>query len=96
MTRPILIIEDDTITANVYSNRFRVEGFQVEVAPDGEAGLALVKSFAPDIVTCDLMMPKRNGVEVITALRADPATRSIPTHRPPRESRPSRNIPGGA
>lgn len=78
LMKKILIIEDDTITANVYSNRFRVEGFQVEVAPDGEAGLALVKSFAPDIVTCDLMMPKRNGVEVITALRADPATRSIP------------------
>jgi CheY-like chemotaxis protein len=76
--KKILIIEDDTITANVYSNRFRVEGFQVEVAPDGEAGLALVKSFEPDIVTCDLMMPRRNGVEVITALRADPTTRSLP------------------
>jgi CheY-like chemotaxis protein len=76
--KKILIIEDDTITANVYSNRFRVEGFQVEVAADGEAGLAAVRSFQPDIITCDLMMPKRNGVEVIRAIRADPSISSIP------------------
>jgi CheY-like chemotaxis protein len=76
--KKILIIEDDTITANVYSNRFRVDGFQVEVASDGEAGLAAARSFAPDVITCDLMMPKRNGVEVIKAIRADPTTSSIP------------------
>jgi CheY-like chemotaxis protein len=76
--KKILIIEDDTITANVYSNRFRVEGFQVEVAADGEAGLAAVRSFQPDVITCDLMMPKRNGVEVIRAIRADPSISSIP------------------
>ena len=42
--KKILIIEDDQIVANVYRNKFTVEGFQVEIALDGEAGLELVKS----------------------------------------------------
>ena len=51
----VLIIEDDEIVANIYRNKFSGEGYKVEVAADGEAGLQLVESFRPDAVVLDLI-----------------------------------------
>lgn len=76
--KKMLIIEDDKIVGNIYRHRFQVEGYQVALAPDGEAGLAAVKSLKPDLVILDLMLPKLNGVEVLKQLRADEATRTLP------------------
>jgi CheY-like chemotaxis protein len=76
--KKILIIEDDQIVANVYRNKFTVEGFQVEIALDGEAGLELVKTFRPDAVVLDLMLPKVTGVEVMKKIRSDPESGKVP------------------
>src|ERR1051325_6655542 len=76
--KKMLIIEDDKIVGNIYRHRFQVEGYQVALASDGEAGLAAVKSLKPDLVILDLMLPKLNGVEVLKQLRADEATRTLP------------------
>src|SRR5262249_5661417 len=59
----ILIIEDDQIVANIYRNKFSIEGFQVEIAHDGAAGLETIRSFRPDAVVLDLMLPKMTGVD---------------------------------
>ena len=48
--KKILIIEDDQVVANIYRNKFSVEGYQVEMAFDGQAGLRSVRSFRPDAV----------------------------------------------
>ncbi len=77
MTR-ILIIEDDRLVANIYRNKLTVEGFQVEVAHDGEAGLQSIKTLRPDVVLLDLMLPKLTGVEILRAMRAMPETSAIP------------------
>src|SRR6184192_2674603 len=53
--KKILIVEDDQIVANIYRNKFSVDGFQVEVALDGQVGLEMVRSFRPDAVILDLM-----------------------------------------
>ena len=45
--KKILIIEDDQIVANVYRNKLAVEGYQAEVAPDGETGLKMMRVFKP-------------------------------------------------
>lgn len=74
----ILIIEDDQIVANIYRNKFSIEGFQVEVAGDGHLGLQLVHSFRPDAVILDLMLPKMTGVELMKKLRAEPAFEHLP------------------
>lgn len=74
----VLIIEDDEIVANIYRNKFLVEGYRVEVANDGESGLELVKRFRPDAVILDLMLPKISGIEVMKALRAQPALDKLP------------------
>ena len=76
--KKMLIIEDDQIVGNIYRHKFQVEGFQVSLATDGEAGAAAVKEIQPDVVILDLMLPKLNGVEILKKMRAEPTTKSIP------------------
>jgi DNA-binding response OmpR family regulator len=74
----ILIIEDDQIVANVFRNKFALEGFQAETAPDGEVGLELVDSFRPDAVLLDLILPKLTGLEVMRKIRAKKDFEKLP------------------
>jgi len=74
----LLLIEDDEIVANNYRNKFAVEGFQVEIAPDGETGLELVKTFAPDVIILDLMLPGISGVDVLKHIRAQETSNKLP------------------
>ncbi len=76
--KKVLIIEDNQLVANLYANRFKVEGFQVRIAPDGQAGLDLVRNFQPDALILDLMLPKVTGVELMKKIRADPGLERLP------------------
>jgi DNA-binding response OmpR family regulator len=78
MKKKILLIEDDQIFANVYRNKFLLEGFEVDVAHDGEVGLEKVRSFLPDVVVLDLMLPKLPGVDVIKRIRLDSDLQQLP------------------
>ena len=69
--KKVLIIEDDQIVANIYRNKLSVEGFKVEIALDGESGLATMREFRPDALLLDLMLPKVTGVELMKLLRAE-------------------------
>jgi len=77
--KKILIIEDDQIVANVYRNKLTVEGYRTETAPDGETGLKLLRTFKPQIVILDLMLPGISGVEVIKEIRKDIEFSKVPT-----------------
>ncbi len=70
--KKILFIEDDQVVANVYRNKLAVEGYQVEVAVDGEAGLRLLRTFQPHVIILDLMLPGISGVDVIKEVRSEP------------------------
>ena len=61
--KKILIIEDDQIVANVYRNKLTVQGYQTEIALDGETGLKTMRTLQPDLIVLDLMLPKMSGVE---------------------------------
>ena len=74
----ILIIEDDQIVANVYRNKLTVEGYKVEVANDGEAGLRIMRTFRPEIVILDLMLPTISGVDVIREIRSEAGFEKVP------------------
>jgi DNA-binding response OmpR family regulator/HPt (histidine-containing phosphotransfer) domain-containing protein len=76
--KKILIIEDDQIVANIYRNKFSVEGFKVEIALDGEVGFEMVQSFKPDAVILDLMLPKITGVDLMKKIRAEPDFKTLP------------------
>jgi CheY-like chemotaxis protein len=76
--KKMLIIEDDQIVGSIYLRKFQSEGFQVELATDGEAGLAATLKSKPDVVILDLMLPKLSGVEVLKRIRAEPTTQKLP------------------
>ncbi len=76
--RKLLLIEDDRIISGIYQRKFTSDGFQVEVASDGERGMELIQSFRPDIVVLDIMLPKVNGLEVLKAIRQDPDFVALP------------------
>lgn len=74
----ILIIEDDLTLRNVLSEFLETEGFSVGVASDGEEGLTMIKEFNPDIVLLDIILPKKNGFEVLKEVRNSEEKLSIP------------------
>jgi DNA-binding response OmpR family regulator len=76
--KKILIIEDDQIVANIYRNKFSIEGYQVEIALDGQSGMDLLHSFRPDAVILDLMLPKITGVDFMKQIRATPDFAKLP------------------
>ncbi|HXR04293.1 MAG TPA: response regulator [Verrucomicrobiae bacterium] len=76
--KKILIIEDDLIVANVYRNKLSVEGYQAEIAPDGENGLKTMRTYKPDLIVLDLMLPKMSGVDVIHEVRGESEFSKLP------------------
>lgn len=72
----VLVIEDDPSIAIGLRINLESEGYLVDVAEDGDAGLALARSSNPDLIVLDVMLPKRNGLEVLHELRAE--GRSMP------------------
>ncbi|MBI5629990.1 MAG: response regulator [Elusimicrobia bacterium] len=75
--RKILVVDDNTVFVDMVSMVFD-EDYEVLRAEDGEKGLTLARSRAPDIILLDIMMPKVSGMEMLRALQADMETRSIP------------------
>ena len=73
MSHKILIVDDEPNIVISLEFLMKKEGFEVAVAGDGEAALAQVAAFQPDLILLDVMMPKKSGFEVCESLRADPA-----------------------
>jgi len=71
MNRSVLIIEDDNRIADWIKIYFERAGYVAEIAHDGEAGLSLARSLAPDLIVLDLMLPRLDGMEVCRILRRE-------------------------
>ena len=67
----VLIVEDDAAMATALKDGFTYEGYDVELARDGEAGLKLARAGAPDVVVLDVMLPKMSGLDVCKRLRSE-------------------------
>ncbi|MBI4589424.1 MAG: response regulator, partial [Candidatus Rokubacteria bacterium] len=79
MGRPlVLVVEDDPKTVELLRFSLSREGFRVEEAPDGEQALAKARALQPFLVTLDILLPKKDGWEVLKELKGDPTTRDIP------------------
>lgn len=74
----VLVVDDEDNIIELIRLGLRYEGFQVEVASDGEQGIALAQRIDPDLVILDVMMPGIDGLEVCRRLRANPTTRDVP------------------
>jgi DNA-binding response OmpR family regulator len=74
----ILVAEDDPVTARFVGSLLKEHGYDVLVADDGDHALELAAEAAPDLIVSDLVMPYRDGFEVLRTLRSDPRFRAIP------------------
>jgi DNA-binding response OmpR family regulator len=74
----ILIIEDDSFLLSMYAAKFELENFQVLLAQDGDKGLKLALKEIPDIILLDIILPEKDGFEVLKGLRADEKTKDMP------------------
>lgn len=74
----VLVVDDDPVIQRLLRVNFEMEGYGVLIAGSGADGVAQARSAHPDIVILDVMMPGMDGLEVATALKADPATAAIP------------------
>jgi phosphoribosyl 1,2-cyclic phosphodiesterase/CheY-like chemotaxis protein len=73
----ILIIDDDSALRALLGQLLRQSGWEVLEAEDGDVGIQLAKSRRPEVVLCDLLMPRCNGFQVCRCLRAEPGLRHL-------------------
>lgn len=71
----ILLIEDEPDLSDLFSTSLKKAGFTVEVIKDGANALDLVKKIKPDLVLLDLIMPKKDGYEVLKEVKCNEATK---------------------
>ncbi len=69
MTYKLLIVDDEKDIVETLQSRLHKEGYEIVVAFDGEEALLKVKNDNPDIILLDLMLPKRNGFDVLKEIR---------------------------
>lgn len=74
----ILVVDDQLDFAGIVQQNLEKEGFEVEVAYDGDEGLEKVKAHPPDAIVLDVMMPGKDGYQVCSELKADAQYAEIP------------------
>ncbi len=77
MALRVLCVDDDQPQLTIISAVLRKEGYEVECALDGLAGLEKARSFKPHLIILDVMMPGMNGYQVCKRLQSDPETAKI-------------------
>jgi DNA-binding response OmpR family regulator len=76
--RKILIIEDNEDVRENTADLLELSGYEVAACPDGDSGIRKAKSFNPDLIICDIMMPGLDGYQVLETLQKDRKTAGIP------------------
>lgn len=76
--KKVLFIEDESALQRAATQILSEEGYQVLSALDGEIGLRLAREEMPDLILLDIILPKKDGFEVLGELKSDSATKNIP------------------
>lgn len=76
--KKILIIEDDLFLGDVLTQKLINEGFETVLARDGLEGFEKIKSFKPDLILLDIILPRMNGYEILEKKQKDPSIVNIP------------------
>jgi|SRR5262245_36470170 len=72
MTERILVVDDDSATADTLARLIRTLGYEAKAVYGGEAAVELISEFEPDMALIDIGMPKRNGYDTVASIRQQP------------------------
>lgn len=75
--KKVMIVEDDTVLANALSLALEDQGYQISLATDGEEAERMIVQEVPDLILLDLLLPIKNGFEVLKVVRQNPDTKDI-------------------
>lgn len=78
MKKKILVIEDDLNILKNIKNILEEENYEVATAEDGLVGVKLASEFLPDLIVCDIALPKKNGYEILENISSNKNTNKIP------------------
>lgn len=76
--KTILIVEDDEFLRSLTAKRLQKEGYEIVVAVDGESAFKMVTDSKPALVLLDLLLPGKDGFEVLKQIRGDASTKDLP------------------
>jgi len=77
-TFTVLLAEDELFLSRTFENRLTLEGYTVLLAHDGEDAIQMILKEKPDLILLDLIMPKKNGFEVLEIIKKDELVQHIP------------------
>lgn len=78
VTSPILLVEDDALSRDLYRLALERSGHSVVIVEDGFAALKHIESALPPVIVLDMLLPRLSGRDLLRQLRANPETRHIP------------------
>lgn len=74
----LLVIEDDHLLAQTMRDKFISAGFSVKIAGDGNAAMKVLRTQIPQVVLLDILLPKKNGFDILAEMKIDPVWKQIP------------------
>jgi two-component system, OmpR family, alkaline phosphatase synthesis response regulator PhoP len=74
----ILVAEDDKFLQSAYKVKLTKEGFEIKTAADGNEVLEVLKTFTPDLILLDIVMPNKDGFAALSEIKKDPKLKDIP------------------
>lgn len=76
--KKVLLIEDDQVLQEMYRDKFSHDGFEIQIAENGKGGIDKMKSFHPDLILLDLILPDITGFSILDAIKDDSEINNIP------------------
>jgi DNA-binding response OmpR family regulator len=71
----VVLVEDDPLLIDIYATKFKEAGFQVAVVDRGDAAQARIEKERPDLVVLDIVLPQKDGWEILRCLKSNPKTK---------------------
>src|SRR5437867_1207790 len=76
--KKILVVDDDKFLGNAYRAKLTKAGYEIQLAKDGEEALDALKTFMPDLIILDLVMPVKDGFTTLEELKKNDQYKTIP------------------
>lgn len=92
--KKILVVDDEQDVTDLVAYHLKAKGFQVETLNDATASIAKARSFLPDVVILDIMMPHLSGLQICRILRTEPKLSRVPVIFLTAKSEPADRIEG--